>query len=45
MGRDFNPGPDIYAWEKPDIMALGLQWNFAAVDVMSPGARIGKSFL
>jgi hypothetical protein len=34
-GPGLNPGPDIYAWEKPDIMAWGLQPNCAVRIVMS----------
>ena len=42
MGPGLNPQPDIYAWEKPDIMAWGLQPNCAVLDVMSPGTRTGE---
>ena len=34
-GPGLNPEPDIYAWEKPDIMAWGLHPNYAVLDVMS----------
>jgi len=38
-GPGLNPEPDIYAWEKPDIMAWGLQPNCAVLNVMSRCSR------
>ena len=42
MGPGLNPQPDIYAWEKPDIIAWGLQPNFVVLNVMSPDPRTGE---